>query len=326
MLVHFARLGLSNTVDLPVAAMERLAAADSTGSHGVAEDPESADLIVFPQCHMLPTDWRLCAIRKHPLTRRFQEKVMVYDERDRPWCAYPGVYVSMRAAEFGRYQRPWSYFPIAHANPPVEPDLLFSFMGSASSRCRADLFQLRHADAVVERVHGFTFFDPKSADFEERRARFQDVLSRSRFVLCPRGRGTSSIRLYETLAAGRVPVIISDDWVPPRGPRWESLSLRWPENRVDGLVEMLEKRDRYWQEMSEAAAEAHREFFAAEVWFHHLMDLFCDVSRSVDRHQFPSNGIRGRAFLRVGADSVRWRTRAALRRSAERVLQRLRRA
>ena len=30
---------------------------------------------------------------------------------------------------------------------------------------------------------------------------------RSKFFLCPRGTGTSSIRLYETLSAGRVPVI-----------------------------------------------------------------------------------------------------------------------
>src|SRR3954453_21736865 len=105
MLAHFARLGFSKTIDLPVAAMERLAASDETGCHGLTEDPERADLIVFPQCHMLPTDWQLHAIRKHPLTRRFQEKVMVYDERDRPWCAFPGVYVSMPAAYFdGRYQ------------------------------------------------------------------------------------------------------------------------------------------------------------------------------------------------------------------------------
>lgn len=37
----------------------------------------------------------------------------------------------------------------------------------------------------------------------------------SRFVLCPRGGGPSSRRLYETMAAGRVPVVISPRWIPP---------------------------------------------------------------------------------------------------------------
>src|ERR1041385_4875007 len=47
-------------------------------------------------------------------------------------------------------------------------------------------------------------------------------------------------------AAGRVPVVISDPWVPPRGPDWDALPIRWPEGRTDGLVEALEARSVEW--------------------------------------------------------------------------------
>jgi hypothetical protein len=322
--VHCARLGLGGHEDAPVEGFEQLAAIDRFGEHRLRDDPDSADVILFTQCHMLPVDWRLTAIRDHPLTKRNWPKVMVYDARDRTWCGFPGVYVSMSARAFDhRYQRAWGYLPVPQVVPSVKPDLLFSFIGSASDRCRTPLFDLRHSDGVVEEVRRFTFYDPSSPNFEERRARFRDVLSRSRFVLCPRGRGTSSIRLYEVLGAGRVPVIIADDWVAPSGPNWEAFSIRWPEGRVEGLVEMLEERERDWPRMSAAAMAAHREFFAQEAFFHRIVELCRDLQKSSTTQSFPRSGIRNRAFLAVGADVARWRTTSSVRRAGKRMLRRL---
>ena len=39
---------------------------------------------------------------------------------------------------------------------------------------------------------------------------------------------------------GRVPVIVSDQWVPPDGPDWESFSMRVKEREVDTIPAMLE--------------------------------------------------------------------------------------
>src|SRR6185503_14502208 len=130
-------------------------------------DPATSDFILFCQCHMLPTDWRLTTIRKHPVAEKFRDRVLIYDERDRPWCAFPGIYVSMPAGSFDtRFQRSWAYFPPTDpAEPHDERDVLFSFIGSPSSRCRQSLFELRHPDAVIEEVRGFTFYDASSDDF-----------------------------------------------------------------------------------------------------------------------------------------------------------------
>jgi len=42
------------------------------------------------------------------------------------------------------------------------------------------------------------------------------------------------------LAAGRAPVIISDDWCPPSGPDWDQIAVVWPERRIDELPRHLE--------------------------------------------------------------------------------------
>ena len=152
------------------------------------------------------------------------------------------------------------------------------------------------------------FWDERSPNFTTKRARFQEILMRSRFVLCPRGRGTSSMRLYETLAAGRVPVIISDDWVPPRGPDWAACSLRWPEGRIEGLLEVLEERDQDWSAMSAVARREYAEYFARDVAFHRLLELYGELVESSVQPDSPakiwSRSIRAAFIERAGSYEV----------------------
>lgn len=50
---------------------------------------------------------------------------------------------------------------------------------------------------------------------EEASDTFREVLCRSIFSLCPSGTGPNSIRLWESIGAGAIPVVLSDGWVPP---------------------------------------------------------------------------------------------------------------
>ena len=273
MRIHLPRLGATPWVDLQVDELESLVAMDRFGVHELTDDPEFADVILYVQCHMV--DWRLTQILNHDVARRFWPKVMVYDERDKPWRSMPGLDVSQPASSFKpERQRAWSYLRSATVATPVEtdPDLLFSFVGSDSAPCRTPLFAIRHRDAIVEEVRNFMFWDTASPNFEARRERYLSVLGRSRFVLCPRGRGTSTIRLFETLAAGRVPVVISDEWVAPDGPKWEEFVVRLPERQAASLTNVLEERNPDWPVMREAAASAYSEFFSAQVAFHRIVE------------------------------------------------------
>src|SRR5665213_677446 len=146
MRVFLPRIGTGPFTDLRVDDFERLAAVDRFGCHEITLDPADADVILFTQCHMV--DWRLRAIRDHPVARQYWEKVMVYDERDRPWLSFPGVYVGSPASLFDdEAQRAWGYIQTPDvSNSSVEPDLLFSFVGSDTARCRRPLFDIRHPD------------------------------------------------------------------------------------------------------------------------------------------------------------------------------------
>src|SRR5258706_12122572 len=108
-----------------------------------------------------------------------------------------------------------------------EPRWLFSFVGSRNVVVRGALLELSHPRGLVRDTSGFNIYDGgDEAEHAARRMReYVETLKESKFVLCPRGLGTSSIRLYETLALGRVPVILSDKWVAPEGPDWAAFSL-----------------------------------------------------------------------------------------------------
>ena len=115
-------------------------------------------------------------------------------------------------------------------------------------------------------VHPRSFFQNTTEDFDrilhqkmERRERldydrrYAELTKASKFVLCPRGLSVSSIRLFETMRMGRAPVILSDEWVPPAGPRWEKFSIRINEKQFARIPTLLEQRESEAVAMGEIA-------------------------------------------------------------------------
>lgn len=277
------------------------------------DDPSEADLILFTECHEIRSDWRLRAITHSEVARSYPDRIAVYDSRDRPWCSLPGIYVNMpRNAFNSRWQVAGSYW---HSDDPAwrvdvevsqERKYLFSFVGSPTHRCRKAIFALARERSFVERVDGFTFRDSSSYRFDERRKRFAEVLLESSFVLCPRGAGTSSFRLYEVLAAGRVPVIIADDWVPPQGPDWNSFAIRWPESQIEELPGELQRREGQATDMGLRARRAFETWFASDTAFTNEVDALVALLAHSPRREFPAGGIRDAQFYKVlGAELVR---------------------
>lgn len=59
---------------------------------------------------------------------------------------------------------------------------------------------------------------------------FSAVMDETTFALCPSGSGPNSIRLWEAMLNGAIPVILSDSWIPPGDAAlWEAASLRCEE-------------------------------------------------------------------------------------------------
>ena len=301
---------------------ERLADCDRVGRHHLTDDPSDADIALFVECHQLPDDWQLQAIRSSPVNQRYPSKVFVYDERDRPWCAFPGLYVSMPTRAFrADWQKSAPYFlvddPVERLPRPMTPptpELLFSFVGSRTHPCRNAVLALAHPRGQVRSVDGFLFHDDSSADFHTRRTEFAEAMFRSKFVLCPRGHGTSSIRLFETLAAGRAPVIISDDWCPPSGPDWDQIAVVWPERRIDELPRHLELIESEAEHRGTLARAAYEEWYAVDVMFDRLMSQLEQLRAARPHRPFPPSGVRDGRYVRLAAGVAANRARGELRR------------
>ncbi len=275
--------------------------------HLAVADPADADVVLFPDCHLLAKDWRLHEIAASDAGRRYPHKIVVYDERDTPWCRFPGIYVSMPRRNFARrWQVAAGYYRVEDPATrldgeadTIEPDLLASFVGGRTHPCRGALLRLDGPRIHVEATDGFVFYDPSSVRFAERRRSYAKMLFRSKFVLCPRGAGTSSIRLYETLAAGRVPVVISDEWVPPEGPPWDECTIRWSEDRIEELPGHLADLESRAEAMGRRARTVYEEWFAADVAFSIVLDQLDERRQAPGYPDLPAAGRHDGQFVRA---------------------------
>jgi hypothetical protein len=68
---------------------------------------------------------------------------------------------------------------------------------------------------------------------------YNKTLLNSRFSLCPSGTGPNSIRFWESLAVGAIPVLMSDYLELPYHEDWESAIVRVSENNIEELEEKL---------------------------------------------------------------------------------------
>jgi hypothetical protein len=297
--VHLVSLRPPGLAPTQLEQFQDLATLDRAGTHAVVDRPEDADLLLFVDVQF--HGWQMRALLDHPLRKRYGERCFVFCDTDRPWCAMPGVYVSMPRGSFDwRWQRPWLYHRspnVIERRPVQDADLLFSFVGGRNHAVRDGILALRHARSVVEDTTGFLFHRTDGPDHATRVHRFQEVLVRSKFVVCPRGHGTSSFRLNETLAAGRVPVIVSDEWVPPPELDWDTFSIRVPERGVHGLPALLEAREAEFEDLARRAAEAYDRQFAPEATFTRVVDLCAEIAGSEPRAAFSRDR---RRYLRWG--------------------------
>ena len=73
---------------------------------------------------------------------------------------------------------------------------------------------------------------------------FRRVLGKSVFSLCPSGSGPNSIRLWESIGAGAIPVILADTYLPPGNPLlWKKAAVfcREDDRAIQSLPDVLTK-------------------------------------------------------------------------------------
>lgn len=118
-----------------------------------------------------------------------------------------------------------------------------SFQGNTQAhKCRNEmLMQLKNSK--MKKLFSKTRVLPKyplSHDYSLIESYLKSI-NDSRFVLCPRGVGLNSIRFYETIAAGRIPVLISDNVKLPKFIDWSRFIVRVPEKNISKTEFMIKE-------------------------------------------------------------------------------------
>lgn len=298
---------------------------DRFGRHRLTDDAETADIILFAE--LLGAGMHFEEVRRHPLVKRHREKCFIFSSNALVIPFLPGVYASVEKDWASR--RTLGGFHVSlllnefssFSSPAADLPYLYSFIGSTASA------PMRRQLATVTHPRGF--FRDTADEFErvlfnrvsprERRdyhRQFTEVTKASKFVLCPRGMGAATIRLMETMKMGRVPVIISDDWVAPNGPDWEAFSIRVSENAISDIPRLLEARETEAVEMGMRAREEWQSWFSGEVAFHRVVEWCLEIRA---RRRMPEAIERLPVYLQLLRPfHLKWALRTFLRKTAAR--------
>lgn len=219
----------------------------------LSDNPERADYILFVDS----SDRYLKDVRRSQQFRKTPEKCCVYNINDAAVPVLPGIYPDMRApTRCPDWQLGGFYIRCFDNKNLVGYDYdtaktakyLFSFMGNV-----ANSSDLRHR--IVSLTHDRALLVDKSSNMQDNDVQYTKSLKQSLFVICPKGIGPTSWRFYETMMAGSVPVIVSNDWLPARGFDWKEFSIHVKEDEVHRIPKLCASMEDNAVEMGKLARD-----------------------------------------------------------------------
>lgn len=217
-------------------------------------------------------------LRSVGIWKQYPEKSFGYSEADNVPFFLHGIYSSATRTKgiFNRMQscgypahNAWlqNFCPLPLPFYQQPKQYLFSFIGRNSHPIRKKLFRMTWPGKdvlVADSTREYEHFKDQDLNRREMQIRYWEAMAQSKFVLCPRGAGASSIRLFEVMWAGVAPVIISDGWIPPLGPGWKEFAICIPHRSLDRTYEILKFHESEYQDRGRLAAAAYAKWFSYE--------------------------------------------------------------
>jgi len=144
-----------------------------------------------------------------------------------------------------------------------EKEFLTSFVGSTSHPIRDEMIDaLKDKDDVYVSQRGWDNTMPVECVED-----FINTSLKSKFVLCPRGYGLSSFRLYEAMQLDAVPVYISDHfWTPfTHELNWDDFCVMVKEEEIPNIHSILNSiTDEKYEMMKRKIEEVYENYFTLE--------------------------------------------------------------
>lgn len=256
------------------------AAQHSTSTkHAITDSVDDADIILFiGSKHIYHSD-----ILNSDIYKQYTEKCLIFDCQDITIPRLPGLYANIPAYlhqypiyEYAFYIT-FDDWAITERVDFSQCQYLFSFIGDASTypKVRLQVLNLSHSRSYLK--------DTSVARMDYKI--YANSLNLSKFVLCPRGIAPSSVRVFETMRQGRVPVIISDEWTEPIGAEWSEFSVRISENDISSIPCILEALEYKAEEMGQKALEYWEANFSLEKSLEWLVEAALRIQSCRQEHK-----------------------------------------
>jgi hypothetical protein len=259
--------------------------------------PELADLILVVDIF---EENSYAGLRQNRIWQKWPEKSFAYCEIDSPPNFLHGLHSSASKAlsHSGRFQAcAYQVHQLCYPNvcPSTEElaatpkDLLFFFAGRSSHRVRRHLFAQNFdgTDVFVQDTSAYNHFagcEPQSR--QPARRSYWQLASRSKYALCPRGAGTSTVRIFEMMEASIPPVIIADDWLPPLGPSWEQFALFVPENEIASIYEKVKAHEDEYADRGRLARQAWEQYFSPQSYWDFIL---ASIQQIQENQKYPES-------------------------------------
>jgi hypothetical protein len=152
----------------------------------------------------------------------------------------------------------------------VERNILYNFIGGYQmgymSKIRPNIFNMKHPENTIIKHTGDWHFNklvynPKqnvnielnlNDEHINKTKYYNELLIKSRYTLAPSGSGPNSIRFWEALGAGSIPVLLADTLELPEHELWNDAVIFMKEREICSLSEKIanisEERERQMRE------------------------------------------------------------------------------
>jgi hypothetical protein len=190
---------------------------------------------------------------------------------------------------------PISLFPVQHKNNIENINniynrlFLISFIGFYNpkiyiSGIRKKIFELfsKYYDCFIKETkewhyQSFIYKNKIDNNLEKNEQEYKLSLAKSIFSLCPSGSGPNSIRIWESISYGTIPVILADNLVLPKieGLNYEECFIFWKESEIENLYEYLKNIDiQKIESMSKKCIEVYNNYFAPDKMHLQILEYF----------------------------------------------------
>lgn len=143
----------------------------------------------------------------------------------------------------------------------IERNLLYSFIGGYNKNwyltdIRQRIYNMKHPKNTMVRYTGEWHFEKIVYEHQVKLLKLSDkdinshnnktrlynlILLKSKYSLCPSGSGPNSIRFWESLGCGSIPILLADTYDLPKHNLWDKAVIRVDEKNLEDIPDILNK-------------------------------------------------------------------------------------